>query len=166
MEIFRHYFPLCWFNVSVLDLPRSTRFFKNNAIFYFIAVFFIQFNMSDDIDSVFEVLLETLLTLGFIALVLLLNGTFNTFIQVASAILFCENVVAIFLIPIVFWVTVAEDTPSYATLALFFLWDMAIVARIFKDVLQVNTPASLVVSLFYFLTTYGGAYGIYSLVGG
>jgi len=146
--------------------PDRRAFFKNNAIFYFIAVFFIQFNMSDDIDSAFEVLLETLLTLGFIALVLLLNRTFNTFIQVASAILFCENVVAIFLIPIVFWVTVAEDTPSYATLALFLMWDMAIIARIFKDVLQVNTPASLVVSLFYFLTTYGGAYGIYSLVGG
>ncbi|OQW75178.1 MAG: hypothetical protein BVN35_08720 [Proteobacteria bacterium ST_bin11] len=166
MGIIRHYFPLCWFNVSVLDLPRSTRFFKHNTIFYFIAVFFIQFNMSDDIDSIFEVLLETLLTLGFIALVLLLNKTFNSFIQVATAILFCENVVAIFLIPIVFWVTVAEDTPSYTTLALFLIWDMAIIARIFKDVLQVNTPASLVVSLFYFLTTYGGAYGIYSLVGG
>jgi hypothetical protein len=69
-----------------------------------------------------------------------------------------------FLIPIVFWVTVAEDTPSYTTLALFLSWDMAIIARIFKDVLQVNTPASLVVSLFYFLTSYGGAYGIYSLV--
>ncbi|WP_446810344.1 hypothetical protein ACH50O_01775 [Methylomonas sp. 2BW1-5-20] len=164
MDIIRHYFPLCWLNVSVLDLPKSTRFFKHNAIFYFIAVFFIQFNMSDDIDTIFEVLLETLLTLGFIALVLLLNRTFNIFIQVASAILFCENVVAIFLIPIVFWVTVAEDTPSYTTLALFLSWDMAIIARIFKDVLQVNTPASLVVSLFYFLTSYGGAYGIYSLV--
>ncbi|MBD9355411.1 hypothetical protein IE877_05880 [Methylomonas sp. EbA] len=166
MDTIRRYFPLCWLNVSVLDLPRSRRFFKYNAIFYFIAVFFIQFNMSDDIDSIFEVVLETALTLGFIALVLLLNRTFNTFMQVASAILFCENVVAIFLIPIVFWVTVAEDTPSYATLALFFMWDTAIVARIFKDVLQVNTPASLVVSLFYFFTTYGGAYGIYSLVGG
>jgi hypothetical protein len=164
MDIIRHYFPLCWLNVSVLDLPKSTRFFKHNAVFYFIAVFFIQFNMSDDIDTIFEVLLETLLTLGFIALVLLLNRTFNTFIQVASAILFCENVVAMFLIPIVFWVTVAEDTPSYTTLALFLSWDMAIIARIFKDVLQVNTPASLVVSLFYFLTSYGGAYGIYSLV--
>lgn len=164
MGIFRHYFPLCWFNVSVLDLPSSARFFKHNAIFYFVVVFFIQFNMVDDIDSVFEVLLETLLTLGFIALVLALNRSFAQFIQVSSAILFCENIVAIFLVPIVFWVTVAEDTTSYATLALFLTWDMAIVARIFKDVLRVNTPASLVVSLFYFLTTYGGAYGIYSLL--
>ncbi len=165
MGVIRQYFPLCWFNVSVFDLPRSTRFFKHNAIFYFIAVFFIQFNMSDDIDTIFEVLLETGLTLTFIALVLWLNQTFHLYVQVASAILFCENVVALFLIPIVFWVTVAEDAPSYAMLALFLLWDMAIIARIFKDVLQINTPASLVVSLVYFLTTYGGAYGIYSLAG-
>ncbi|WKJ91616.1 hypothetical protein QZJ86_05635 [Methylomonas montana] len=166
MDIIRHYFPLCWLNVSVLDLPRSTRFFKHNAIFYFIAVFFIQFNMSDDIDSIFEVLLETGLTLAFIAVVLWLNRTSHAYVQVASAILFCENVVAIFLVPIVFWVTVAEDTLSYSTLALFLLWDMIIIARIFKDVLRINTPASFVISLIYFLTTYGGAYSIYSLVGG
>lgn len=106
--------------------------------------------MVDDIDSILEVLLETSLTLAFIALVLLLNGTINAFIQVSSAVLFCENVVALFLAPILFWATVAEDTPSYMTLALFLLWDLIIVGRIFKDVLRVNNAAGLVVALFYF----------------
>ncbi|ATG91163.1 hypothetical protein [Methylomonas koyamae] len=166
MDIIRQYFPLCWLNVSVLNLPRSTRFFKHNLIFYFTIVFFIQFNMVDDIDSILEVLLETSLTLAFIALVLLLNGTIDAFIQVSSAVLFCENVVAVFLAPILFWATVAEDTPSYMTLALFLLWDLIIVGRIFKDVLRVNNAAGLVVALFYFLTSYGGAYGLYSLLVG
>lgn len=166
MDIIRQYFPLCWLNVSVLNLPRSTRFFKHNLIFYFTIVFFIQFNMVDDIDSILEVLLETSLTLAFIALVLLLNGTIGAFIQVSSAVLFCENVVALFLAPILFWATVAEDTPSYMTLALFLLWDLIIVGRIFKDVLRVNNAAGLVVALFYFLTSYGGAYGLYSLLVG
>lgn len=166
MDIIRQYFPLCWLNVSVLNLPRSTRFFKHNLIFYFMIVFFIQFNMVDDIDSILEVLLETSLTLAFIALVLLLNGTIGAFIQVSSAVLFCENVVALFLAPILFWATVAEDTPSYMTLALFLLWDLIIVGRIFKDVLRVNNAAGLVVALFYFLTSYGGAYGLYSLLVG
>lgn len=166
MDIIRQYFPLCWLNVSVLNLPSSTRFFKHNLVFYFAIVFFIQFNMVDDIDSIFEVVLETLLTLAFIALVLLLNGTFHVFIQVSSAILFCENVVALFLAPILFWVTIAEDTPSYMTLGLFLVWDLIIVGRIFKDVLRVNNAAGLVVSLFYFLTSYGGAYGLYSLLVG
>lgn len=166
MDFIRHYFPLCWLNVSVLDLPRSTRFFKHNAIFYFIVVFFIQFNMADDIESIFEVILETALTLGFIGMVLFLNGSSHSYVQVGSAVLFCENVVALFLVPVVFWVTVAEDVPSYTVLALFLLWDMTIIAHIFKDALQVNTAASLVVSFFYFFATYGGAYGIYSLVSG
>lgn len=166
MELIRYYLPLCWLNVSALELPSSTRFFKYNIYFYFGMVFFIKFNMSDDLETVFEVLIETGLTLGFIALVLGLNGTFHTYVQVASAILFCENAVGIFLVPIVFWVTVAEDALSYSALAVFFLWDMLMIARIFKDVLMINRPASLVMSLFYFLSSYGGAYGIYSLIAG
>ncbi|WFP51799.1 hypothetical protein PL263_07155 [Methylomonas sp. EFPC3] len=164
MDIIRQYFPLCWLNVSVLNLPASPRFFKHNLIFYFSIVFFVQFNMVDDIDSIFEVMLETLLTLAFIALVLLTNGTFGDFIRVSSAILFCENVVALFLAPILFWVTVAEDTPSYMTLSLFLLWDLIIIGRIFKDALRINNTAGLVMSLFYFLISYGGAYGLYSLL--
>lgn len=164
MSFIRHYLPLCWFGVSVLDLPRSTSFLKNNAIFYFVIVFFIEFNMVDDFDIIFEVLLETALTLGFIALILVLNGSIHSFVEVSSALLFCENVVALFLLPVVFWVTLAEDTLSYLTLALLVFWDMGIVAAIFRDVLKINRPAGFVVSLFYFLMSYGGAYGLYSLL--
>lgn len=164
MDFIRHYLPLCWFNVSVLDLPRSVSFLKNNAIFYFVIVFFIEFNMVDDFDIIFEVLLETLLTLGFIALVLVLNGSMHRFVEIGSALLFCENVVALFLLPVVFWVTLSEDTASYLMLTLLLLWDMSIVAAIFRDELKINRPASMVVSLFYFLMSYGGAYGLYSLL--
>ena len=164
MDFIRNYLPLCWFNVSVLDLPRSVSFLKNNAIFYFVIVFFIEFNMVDDFDIIFEVLLETLLTLGFIALVLVLNGSMHRFVEVGSALLFCENVVALFLLPVVFWVTLSEDTASYLMLTLLLLWDMSIVAAIFRDELKINRPASMVVSLFYFLMSYGGAYGLYSLL--
>jgi hypothetical protein len=166
MDNIRQYLALCWVGVSPLELPRSPRFFQQNLIFYFTVTFFIQFNMSDDIEAIFEVILETLLTLGFIATVLLLNRSFHSFIQVGSAVLFCQNVIALMLVPVVFWVTVAEDTPSYLVLSLFILWAMILIGHIFKQVLQVNRPASLVVSLFYFLIAYGGAYGIDSLLAG
>ncbi len=166
MRNIRQYLPLCWLSVSPLDLPRSTRFFQQNIVFYFALAFFIQFNMSDDIEAIFEVFLETGLTLGFVATVLLLNRSIHCFLQIGSAVLFCQNVVALLMVPVVFWVTVADDTPSYVVLSLFILWAFLLIAHIFKQVLEVNRPASLVVSLFYFVAAYGGAYGIDSLLMG
>ncbi|MDD1621806.1 MAG: hypothetical protein LUQ11_10030 [Methylococcaceae bacterium] len=166
MDNIRQFLPLCWLSASPLELPRSSRFFQLNIVFYFTVAFFIQFNMSDDIEAIFEVILETLLTVGFVAAILLLNRSFYSFIQVGSAVLFCQNVVALMLVPVVFWVTIAEDTPSYVVLGLFIFWAFVLIAHIFKHVLQINRPASLVVSVFYFLIAYGGAYGIDSLLAG
>jgi hypothetical protein len=162
----RQFLPLCWLGVSPLELPRSPRFFQQNIVLYFTVAFFIQFNISDDIDAIFEVILEAALTLGFIVAILLLNRSQHGFVQVGSAVLFCQNVVALMLIPVAFWATVAEDTPSYIVLGLFMFWAFILIAHIFKHVLQINRPASLVVSVFYFLTAYGGAYGIDSLLAG
>lgn len=135
-------------------------------VFYFAMAFFIQFNMSDDIEAIFEVFLETGLTVGFVAALLILNRSFHGFIQIGSAVLFCQNAVALLMLPVVFWVTVAEDTQSYTVLGLFILWAMILISHIFRQVLQVNRPASFIVSLFYFLIAYGGAYGIDSLLMG
>lgn len=162
----RQFLPLCWLGVSPLELPRSSRFFKQNIAFYFAVAFFIQFNMSDDIEAIFEVILETLLSLGFVATVLLLNQSFHSFAQVNASIFFCQNLIALPAIPVMFWMTVAENTASYLALGLIIFWASLINAHIFKYALQINRPASLVVSLFYFITTYGGAYGIDSLLAG
>ncbi|MGZ4957665.1 MAG: hypothetical protein ACXV7J_00295 [Methylomonas sp.] len=135
-------------------------------MFYFALAFFIQFNMSDDIEAIFEVILETGLTVGFVAALLILNRSFHSFVQIGSAVLFCQNVVALLMVPAVFWATVAEDTQSYTVLSLFLLWALILISHIFRQVLQINRPASFIVSLFYFLTAYGGAYGIDSLLMG
>lgn len=166
MDNIRLYFPLCWLSVSPLELPRSTLFFKQNLFFYFVIAFFIQFNMSDDIEAVFEVILETVLTLGFIATFLMANRSFHAFIQVGSAVLFTQNIVSLMLIPVFFWASTAEDTLSYAAFSVFIVWAWILLAHIFKLVLLINRPASLVVSLFYFLIVYGGAYSIDSLLAG
>ena len=166
MDIIKQYLALCCFYVSPLELPRSVRFFKNNLIFNFLIFCFIHFNMTDDIESISEVLIETLLNLGFIALTLLLNRSTYTFIQVASAILFCENVVGILLVPIMFWATVAEDWWSYSALGAALLWSWLMVGTIFQKVLNINILAGLVISLFYFLFSFGGGFAINSFLTG
>ena len=166
MGIIRQYMALCWFAVSPLELPRSTRFFKYNLIFNFAIFFFIHFNMTDDIESATEVIFETLLNLGFIALTLWINRSIQSFIQVSSSVLFCENMVAIFLVPIMFWATVVEDWWGYGSLAIAVVWSWIIIAVIFKKVLHINSLAGLVMSLFYFLFSFGGGFAINSFLTG
>jgi len=166
MELVKQYFALCWLTVSPLELPRSTRFFKQNLVFNFIIFSFIHFNMTDDFESITEVIIETLLNLGFIGLVLWLNRSFHSYIQVASAVLFSENIVAIFLIPIMFWATIVEDWLSYGTLGLALMWSWLMIAVIFKNVLNINRLAGLVMSLFYFLFSFGGGFAINSFLTG
>lgn len=166
MDIIKQYLALCCFYVSPLELPRSVSFFKNNLIFNFLLFSFIHFNMTDDVESITEVIVETLLNLGFIGVTLLLNGSAYTFVQVATAIVFCENVVGILLLPVMFWATVAEDWWSYGTLGAMIIWSWIIIGSIFKKVLNINTLAGLIMSLFYFLFSFGGGFAINSFLTG
>lgn len=166
MDIIKQYLALCWFDVSPLELPRSTQFFKYNLIFSLIVFFFIQFNMTDEIESITEVALETLLNLGFIALTLWLNRNMHAFLQVSSAILFCENIVAVLIIPIMFWATVAENWLGYGMIGMMILWSWSMVGVIFKKALNINTLAGLIMSLFYLLFSFGGGFAINSFLSG
>ena len=166
MDIIGEYLALCWFDSSPLEMTRSTRFFKQNLLFHFVIVFFIQFNMTDDIESVTEVIFEIVLSLGFIGLILWFNDSMHAYVQVGSAVIFCQNVLALFLVPIMFWATVAENWPSYTVLILVLVWNWLATAIIFKKVLTVNILAGLIVSLFYLLTSFGGGFAINSFVSG
>ncbi|ASF46695.1 hypothetical protein [Methylovulum psychrotolerans] len=165
MDTLKHYLPLCWFTLNPLELIRSVSFFKNNLIFYFIVEFFLQANMTDDpIESFYEVSFETLLTLLFIWVMLGLNRSLYGFIQVTAAVVFCSNVVSFFIIPVLVWLTISENTISYYLVGILLAWDYALTTYIFKRVLVLNIPASAVVSLIYAGFTYFGAYTLGQLV--
>lgn len=165
MDTLKHYLPLCWFTLNPLELIRSVSFFKNNLIFYFIVEFFLQANMTDDpIESFYEVSFETLLTLLFIWVMLALNRSLYGFIQVTAAVVFCSNVVSFFIIPVLVWLTISENTISYYLVGILLVWDYALTTYIFKRVLVLNIPASAVISLIYAGVTYFGAYTLGQLV--
>lgn len=166
MDTIKQYCALCWFSASPLDLPRSSAFFRTNLIVSLVLFFFIQFNMTDEIESISEVILETLLNLGFIALALWLNKNMHAYVQVGSAIMFCENVVAALLIPVMFWVTVAEDWLSYSVLLSGMFWNWLMVGVVFKHALNITLLAGLVMSLFYLLFSFGGGFALNSFLTG
>lgn len=165
MDVLKQYLPLCWLKNNPLELPRSVDFFKQNLLFYFVIQYFMQANMTDDpIESFTEVSIETLLTLLFIGVMMFFNRTLYAYVQVTTALIFCANIVALFIIPVLIWLTVSEDPLSYYFLSLLLLWDYALVTYIIRQVLSINLFASLVLSMFYFIATYFGAFALGQLL--
>ena len=161
IEILRQYLPLCWFKSNPLELTKSTRFFKQNLAFYYIVEYFMQANMTDDpFESFTEVSIETLLTFMFIGFILYLNKTFYAFIQVTTAILVCANIVSLFVIPVLIWLTINEYLLSYYVLWLLFIWELSLIAYIFRKTLAINLAAGLALSALYFTIAYLGAFAI------
>ncbi|WP_340122245.1 hypothetical protein [Methylobacter svalbardensis] len=165
MEVLKQYLPLCWLKNNPLELPRSLGFFKQNLLFYFVIAYFMQTNMTTDpLESFVEVSIETLLALTFIGVMLFFNRTLYAYIQVATAILLCANIVALPLIPVLIWLTVSEDILSYYFLGLLLLWEFVLVTNIIRRVLSINVFASLILSLVYFIVSYLGAFGLGQLL--
>jgi hypothetical protein len=121
--------------------------------------------MTDDpFESFTEVAIETVLTLALIALLLSLNKILYAYVQVSCALVFCSNVVAVTVIPVLVWLTMTEDSLSYYVLGFQILWEFLIASYIFMRVLAINWPASFVMALFYFGVTYYGAFGLGQLL--
>ena len=120
-----------------------------------------QANMTDDpFESFIEVDIQILLTLLFIGFILRLNKALYAYIEVTTAILVCANIISLFVIPVLIWLTVSEDILSYYSLAILFLWEFTVMAYIFKKILDINSAASLALSSLYFTVTYFGAFAI------
>ncbi|KAF3977234.1 MAG: hypothetical protein HFP77_08020 [Methylococcales symbiont of Iophon sp. n. MRB-2018] len=160
MNNFKTYLPICFLKVNPLDLPKSVTFLKQNFWFYFLIELFIQANMIDPAEALFEVIIETLLTFGFVGLILFLNKTTHLYVQIITAVLFCENVVAFFIVPTLTWLAASDSIISYCFMAALILWDFILITFIIKKVIAVNLVASLTLSFFYFMMTYLGAYGL------
>ncbi len=157
----RQFIPLCWLKHNPLELTRSTAFLKQNLLFFYVIEFLIQTNMTDDpFESFLEVSFETAFTLVFIGLVLHLNKTLYAFVQTTTAVLLCSNIVSLFIIPVLVWLTINQYLLSYYVLALLFIWELALIAYIFRKTLAINLSASIALSAVYFILVYLGSFSI------
>lgn len=161
MDNLREYFALCWLNNDPLELPRSIGLFKKSLFIYFVVGYLLQANMIDDpFEAFYEISLQIIFMLLFLAIMLYLNKTLYAYIQITTAFLFSANLISIFGVPVMVWLTVSEDIYSYYAFALLLAWYYAIVTYVFKNTLLINVPASLVLTLFYFIATFLAAFAI------
>lgn len=158
------YLPLCILKVNPLDLPESKRFLKQNLLCYLLVWLFIQANMIDPVEALVEVITETALTFAFIAIILSLNKTMHLYVQITTAVLFCENIVAVVSVPVMVWLTASNNIVSYLLLATLIIWCVVMITFVIKKVVAISFIAGLAISLFYFFSTYVGAYGFILLL--
>ena len=165
MDLLSEYLAICWLGSDPMELPRSTSLFKKSLFIYFIVYYLLQANMTDDpFEALYEVSFQVALTLIFIAVILSLNKTLYVYVQVTTAILFSANFISLFLVPVMVWLTVSEDPWSYYIFSLLIAWYYSIITYIFKHALIINIPASLVLSLLYFIATYLGAFALGQMI--
>jgi hypothetical protein len=161
MDNLREYLALCWLSSDPLELPRSVSLFKKNLTLYFIIGYLLQANMIDDpIESFYEIVIQTLSMLAFIGILLYLNKTLYAYIQITTAFMFSANIISVFVVPVMVWLTVSEEMYSYYLLFVLLAWYYTIVTYILKYTLVINVPASMVIALFYFIATFLGAFAL------
>lgn len=164
MEILKQYLPLCWFTNNPLELPRSISFFRKNILFYVLIELFIQINITDPIEAIAEVGIETTLTLTFVAVILLFKKALAGYIPAATSFLICENVFAAFCLPIVIWLTTTDDLLSYILFFGLILWDIAMITYLIRRILSCHLVSAFLLSILYFICTYGGAFTIMMII--
>lgn len=157
----KHYLRLCWFDVSPLDLVKSSGFLKLNIVVFEVVQYFLQSNLTDDpFESFFEVILELLLTFMFVGVMLFFDKRLYAYVQVMTAILFCTNVLSAFVVPVMVWLTVSDEPLSYYVMSILVVWFYALITHIIKAALGVNLLASLALSMLYLTVAYLGAIGL------
>ena len=160
-DILRQFLPLCWLKNNTLELTRSTAFLKQNLLFFYIVEYFMQTNMTDDpFESFVEVSIETALTLLFIGFILYLNKTLYAFVQTTTALIFCTNIVSLFIIPILVWLSINEYLVGYYVLSLVGLWELILIAYIFRKTLTINLSASIALAAVYFIIVFMSSFFI------
>ena len=161
------YLPLCWFGGIPTELPTTKAFFWKCLVFYLIAGFFIQANITDPVEAFIQVIIELFITLIFISVLLIKHKSFEQFERVTTAILFCESFVYVLALPVAIWFIVVKETdyalyPAIAG-AIIIFWSCAIISYLLKGILRYNMSLSILISITYFITTYMGSLGLLSM---
>ena len=145
-------------------------FCKRLISLYLLFGLFIQANISDPIEAFLQVFLEILITLVFMAVIVLKRDEgFYNFERFLTAILVCENFIYVLGLPLAFWFIFAkgsavETYPIYIAGFLVF-WSLAIIAYLLKELFEFSWQISTSLSILYFLLTYLGSLGLLLAIG-
>lgn len=135
---------------------------------YLLLGLFIQSNISDPVEAFIQILIEVVITLLFMAALLLKDGSSYNFERFLTAILVCENSVYLLGLPILFWYIFAKGSdfanyPIYIGMVLI-VWSIVVIAYLLKGLFDFDWKISGSLSVLYFILTYFGSFGLLLMI--
>ena len=150
---------LLFFMKNYEELPQSRQLLTKSLITHFVLGLLILALMLDPVEASIQMSAKLVFSLFFVLVAVLFARKFSLFLPAITAIIMCENLIAIIGLPVVFWMHSVEEVviPFYISVALV-VWGLAVTGFILRQLFSIKLGAATAVSVLYFLTADLGSF--------
>jgi len=154
-----HFITLCFFMNNRGDLPQSRQLLSTSLITHFFLGLIIFALMIDPVEASIQISAKLVFSLFFVLIAVVLARKFSLFVPAITAIIMCENLIALIGLPVVFWMHITETVviPFYITVALV-VWGLAVTGFILRQMFSIKSGSAAIVSVLYFLVADLGSF--------
>lgn len=162
MKLLLQYLSLCLFRKNPIDLLPEQPFIWKTLAFYLVSGIIVEGLISDPVSGTLEVLMRTLMAFSYITFFLLLMKKWHYFKQFLTAMFVCENFIILLAIvsEIMYFAMIMNHVEYYEEISiglgvLLFVWYIAVISYLFRQVFFYATTRSVLSALGYFIASYG-----------
>lgn len=154
-----HFITLCFFMNHDEELPQSRQLLSTSLITHFFLGLVILALLIDPVEASIQISAKLVFSLFFVLVAVVLARKFSMFVPTMTAIIMCENLIALIGLPVVFWLHVSETVviPFYITVALV-VWGLAVTGFILRQMFSIKLGSAAIVSVLYFLVADLGSF--------
>lgn len=159
MKQISHFITLCFFMNNNRELPQSRQLLSTSLIVHFFLGLIILALLIDPVEASIQISAKLVFSLFFVMTAVLLARKFSMFVPAITAIIMCENLIALIGLPVVFWMHMTETVviPFYITVALV-VWGLAVTGFIVRQLFSIKLGSAAMVSVLYFLVADLGSF--------
>lgn len=155
-----HFITLCFFLQKNQQMPQPRYLLSASLITHFFLGLMILALLVDPVEASIQISVKMLFSVFFVLTAVIFARKFKKFVPTVTAIIMCENLIAIIGLPLVIWMQFAEEMvflPFYLSLTLL-LWGGAVAGFIFRQSFSMKTGTTLIVAFMYFMIANLGSY--------
>lgn len=154
-----HFITLCFFMNNDGELPQSRQLLSTSLITHFFLGLGILALLIDPVEASIQISAKLVFSLFFVLVAVVLARKLSMFVPTMTAIIMCENLIALIGLPVVVWLHISETVviPFYITMALV-VWGLAVTGFILRQMFSIKLGSAAIVSVLYFLVADLGSF--------
>lgn len=159
MKQIYHFITLCFFMNNDGELPQSRQLLSTSLIAHFFLGLGILALLIDPVEASIQISAKLVFSLFFVLVAVLFARKFSLFVPAITAIIMCENLIALIGLPVLFWLHVTEIVviPFYITVTLV-VWGLAVTGFILRRMFSIKLGSAAMVAILYFLVADLGSF--------